>query len=223
MHVACQGLWSGEIEMALAGGVFVQCTPQFYQRSNRAGMLSVTGRCSTFDDRADGFVPGEGVAVVVLKRLKDALASGDHIYGVIAGSGVNQDGATRGITAPSVNAQERLLRSVYETFHIEPAQIQMMEAHGTGTKLGDPIEFEALTRVFCQETERGAYCALGSIKSNLGHTATTAGVAGVLKILLSLQHKQIPPSLHFEVGNSHIEWKGSPFYVNTRLQNWAEP
>jgi acyl transferase domain-containing protein/acyl carrier protein/SAM-dependent methyltransferase len=222
MHVACQGLWSGEIEMALAGGVFVQSTPRFYQRSNRAGMLSVTGHCYAFDDRADGFVIGEGVGVVVLKRLKDALASGDHIYGVIRGSGMNQDGTTRGITAPSVNAQERLMRSIYETFQIEPALIQMMEAHGTGTKLGDPVEVEALTRVFGKETERGAYCALGSIKSNLGHTVTTAGVAGVIKILLSLQHKQIPPSLHFESGNSHIEWKGSPFYVNTQLQDWHQ-
>src|SRR4030095_10316415 len=123
-----------------------------------------------FDDRADGFVPGEGVGVVVLKRLADALASGDHIYGVIRGSGMNQDGATRGITAPSANAQERLLRSVYETFRIEPTLIQMMEAHGTGTKLGDPIEVEALTRVFGKEAERGDYCALGSIKSTLGHT-----------------------------------------------------
>src|SRR5437763_8126356 len=148
MHLACQGLWSGEMDMALAGGVFLQCTPQFYQVTNRAGMLSVSGHCSAFDNRADGFVPGEGVGMVVIKRLKDALASGDHIYAVIRGSGINQDGATRGITAPSANSQERLMRSIYETFQIEPSHIQMVEAHGTGTKLGDPIEYEALTRTF---------------------------------------------------------------------------
>ena len=199
----------------------MQCTPQFYQRASSAGMLSATGHCSTFDNRADGFVPGEGVGIVVLKRLKDALASGDHIYGVIRGSGINQDGTTRGITVPSANSQERLLRSVYETFQIEPSQIQMIEAHGTGTKLGDPIEHEALTRVFRKDTEKKAYCALGSIKTNLGHTVTAAGVAGVIKILLSLQHKQIPPSLHFQSGNAHIQFQESPFYVNTRLKDWA--
>ena len=220
MHLACQGLWSGEIDMALAGGVFLQCTPQFYQSANRAGMLSVTGCCSTFDDRANGFVPGEGVGIVVLKRLKDALASGDHISAVIRGSGINQDGATRGITVPSANSQERLMRSVYETFQIEPAQIQMVEAHGTGTKLGDPIEFEALTRTFRRYTEKKEYCALGSIKTNLGHTAAAAGVAGVIKLVLSLQHKQIPPSLHFASGNAHIQFNESPFYVNTRLKDW---
>ncbi|TMC19494.1 MAG: zinc-binding dehydrogenase [Chloroflexi bacterium] len=220
MHLACQGLWSGEIDMALAGGVFLQCTPEFYQLANRAGMLSATGHCYTFDDRADGFVPGEGVGMVVLKRLKEALASGDHIYGVIRGSSINQDGATRGITVPSANSQERLLRSVYEKFQVDPAQIQMMEAHGTGTKLGDPIEYDALTRAFRKYTEKQEYCALGSIKTNLGHTAGAAGVAGVIKILLSLQHKQIPPSLHFQSGNAHIQFKESPFYVNTRLQDW---
>jgi acyl transferase domain-containing protein/2-polyprenyl-3-methyl-5-hydroxy-6-metoxy-1,4-benzoquinol methylase len=221
MHLACQSLWSGETEMALAGGVFLQCTPRFYQSANRAGMLSLTGRCSTFDERADGFVPGEGVGIVVLKRLKDAEAAGDHIYGVIRGSGINQDGTTRGITVPSANSQERLLRSVYETFQIEPSQIQMVEAHGTGTQLGDPIEYEALTRAFRKYTEKKEYCALGSIKTNLGHTAAAAGVAGVIKILLSLQHKQIPPSLHFQSGNAHIQFKGSPFYVNTRLKDWS--
>jgi acyl transferase domain-containing protein/NADPH:quinone reductase-like Zn-dependent oxidoreductase/acyl carrier protein len=221
MHLACQGLWSGESEMALAGGVFVQCTPQFYRAAHRAGMLSLTGHCSTFDERADGFVPGEGVGVVVLKRLNDALASGDHIYGVIRASGINQGGTTKSITVPSANAQERLLRSVYETFQIKPEQIQMVEAHGTGTKLGDPLEYEGLTRTFRQYTDKCEYCALGSIKTNLGYTVIAAGVAGVIKILLSLRHKQIPPSLHFESGNAHIQFKESPFYVNTRLRDWS--
>ncbi|WP_338930995.1 SDR family NAD(P)-dependent oxidoreductase [Streptomyces netropsis] len=220
IHLACQGLWGGETEMALAGGVSVQCTPQFYRLAGRAGMLSPSGRCHTFDDRADGFVPGEGVGVVVLKRLSDALADGDHIHGVISGSGINQDGASNGITAPSAKSQERLETSVYDAFGIDPEGIQLVEAHGTGTKLGDPIEYHALKRAFGRYTDRREFCALGSVKSNLGHTTTAAGVAGVLKILLSLRHRRIPPSINFEVGNSHIDFTDSPFYVNTVDRPW---
>nr|QLG04869.1 PulH [Streptomyces sp.] len=220
IHLACQGLWGGETEMALAGGVSIQCTPQFYRLAGRAGMLSPSGRCHTFDDRADGFVPGEGAGVVVLKRLGDALADGDHVHGVISGSGINQDGASNGITAPSAKSQERLETSVYDAFGIDPAGIQLVEAHGTGTKLGDPIEYHALRRAFGRHTDRREFCALGSIKSNLGHTTTAAGVAGVLKVLLSLRHRRIPPSINFEVGNSHIDFTDSPFYVNTVDRPW---
>ncbi|QOT00446.1 SDR family NAD(P)-dependent oxidoreductase [Brevibacterium sp. JNUCC-42] len=221
IHLACQSLWTKETEMALAGGVFLQSTPTFYLESNRAGMLSPTGRCHTFDERADGFVPGEGAGVIVLKRLTDAIADGDHIYGVIRGSGINQDGSTNGITAPSAKSQERLEQEVYDTFHIHPQHIQMIEAHGTGTKLGDPIEFQALTRAFTKYTDEKNYCAIGSIKSNMGHLAFAAGVAGMIKILLSLQHKQIPSTLHFQNGNSNIEFEDSPFYVNTALTEWS--
>ncbi|GBF33017.1 malonyl CoA-acyl carrier protein transacylase [Desulfocucumis palustris] len=220
IHLACQGLWANEIEMALAGGVFIQSTPEFYLHANRAGMLSSTGRCYTFDERADGFVPGEGVGVVVLKRLKEAIKDGDHIYGVIRGSGINQDGTTNGITAPSAKSQERLECQVYDTFKIHPEHIQLVEAHGTGTKLGDPIEFQALTRAFRKYTDKKEYCAVGSIKTNLGHTQIAAGVAGVIKVVMSLQHKKIPPSLHFQSGNKNIEFKDSPFYVNTGLKDW---
>ncbi|MCR8987466.1 SDR family NAD(P)-dependent oxidoreductase [Brevibacillus laterosporus] len=224
IHLACQSLWTKETEMALAGGVFLQSTPAFYLESNRAGMLSPLGRCHTFDERADGFVPGEGAGVIILKRLSDAIADRDHIYGVIRGSGVNQDGSTNGITAPSAKSQERLEQEVYDTFNIQPRHIQMIEAHGTGTKLGDPIEFQALTRAFTKYTDEKNYCAIGSIKSNLGHLAFAAGVTGIIKILLSLQHKQIPPTLHFQKGNPNIEFEDSPFYVNTALTEWtAEP
>ena len=220
MHMACQGLWSGETEMALAGGVFVQCTPAFFSLSNHAGMLSPTGRCHTFDAQADGFVPGEGVGAVVLKRLSRALADGDNIHGVIRGSAINQDGMTNGITAPSALAQERLEREVYDRFSIRAEQIQMVEAHGTGTRLGDPIEYRALTNAFRKDTDKVAYCAIGSIKTNIGHAATAAGMAGVIKVLLSLRHKQIPPSLNFQAGNPNIEFDSSPFYVNTELRDW---
>ncbi|TVZ37735.1 acyl transferase domain-containing protein [Alteromonadaceae bacterium 2753L.S.0a.02] len=220
IHTAAQALRSGEVNYALAGGVFVQSTAEFYQYANRAGMLSPRGRCHSFDARADGFVPGEGAGVVLLKRLSDALADGDHIHGVIVGSACNQDGATNGITAPSANSQERLERQVYERHGIDAASIQMVEAHGTGTMLGDPIEFQALTRAFRKDTDDRQFCALGSIKSNLGHTATAAGVSGVLKILLAMKHQQIPPSLHFEQGNPNIDFDNSPFFVNTQLRDW---
>ncbi|WP_016742494.1 MULTISPECIES: SDR family NAD(P)-dependent oxidoreductase [Bacillales] len=221
VHMACQALRTGEIDMALAGGVFIQSTPGFYLSAKRAGMLSPTGRCHTFDERADGFATGEGAGVVVLKRLSEAIACGDHIYGVIRGSGINQDGTTNGITAPSAKSQERLERNVYDTFDINPEQITMVEAHGTGTKLGDPIEYQALTRAFRAYTDKKEFCAIGSIKTNIGHTQIAAGVAGVIKILLSLKHKQIAPSLHFEEGNANIKFADSPFYVSTRLQEWS--
>ncbi|WP_067499195.1 SDR family NAD(P)-dependent oxidoreductase [Actinoplanes sp. TFC3] len=223
IHLACQGLWTGETGMALAGGVSVQCTPRFYQVAGHAGMLSPSGRCHTFDERADGFVPGEGAAVLVLKRLSDALADGDHIHGIIRGSGTNQDGASNGLTAPSAASQERLLTSVYDEFGIDPAGIQMVEAHGTGTKLGDPIEYHALQRAFTGTGPRTSPCALGSIKSNLGHTITAAGVAGMLKVLLSLRHRVIPPSLHFEQGNAHIDFTGGPFAVPVTSKPWNVP
>ncbi|SFS42465.1 PfaD family polyunsaturated fatty acid/polyketide biosynthesis protein [Marininema halotolerans] len=220
VHLACQGLWMKETDMALAGGIFIQSTPDFYQGADRAGMLSPSGRCYTFDERADGMVPGEAAGVVVLKRLSDAVRDHDHIYGVIKGSGINQDGTTNGITAPSLRSQERLIRKIYEKFGIDAADIQMVEAHGTGTKLGDPIEFHALSRAFRQDTDQEGYCAIGSIKTNLGHTQIAAGITGLIKVLLSLKYRQIPPALHFESGNENIHMEGSPFYVNTRLKSW---
>ena len=182
-------------------------------------MLSRRGECRAFDALADGFVPGEGVGVVVLKPLARALADGDHVYGVIAGSGINQDGRTNGLTAPSGRAQERLEREVYARCGIDPASIGYVETHGTGTRLGDPIEVAALTAAFGSGVGRGA-CALGSVKSNIGHTLTAAGIAGLLKVLLGLQRGELFASLHFEEGNEEIEWERSPFYVNTRLRRW---
>ncbi|MGO4790098.1 SDR family NAD(P)-dependent oxidoreductase [Paenibacillus sp. 2KB_20] len=222
VHMACQGLWSGETEMALAGGVFIQSTPWYYLSTNKAGMLSTTGHSYTFDERADGFIPGEGAGVLVLKRLQEAIHDGDHIYGVIRGSGMNQDGTTNGITAPSAVSQERLERNVYDAFQIDPGDIQVVEAHGTGTKLGDPIEYQALTKAFRNYTDNKEYCAIGSIKTNIGHAAHAAGVAGIIKVLLSLKHRQIPPTLNFETGNSNIQFKDSPFYVNTSLRDWEK-
>ncbi|MGN9913462.1 SDR family NAD(P)-dependent oxidoreductase [Phytohabitans sp. LJ34] len=220
VHLACEALRDGRADLAVAGGVAALNTPELHILASKAGMLSPRGRCQAFDDGADGFVPGEGVGAVVLKRLADAIRDGDPIHGVIAASGANQDGRSNGLTAPSAPSQAALLRSVYGRFDIDPGQIGYVECHGTGTRLGDPIEVEALTQTFRRYTERRGYCAIGSIKSNLGHTLTVAGIAGLLKTLLCIKHGMLVPSLHFAVPNRHIPFTDSPFYVNTEARAW---
>jgi acyl transferase domain-containing protein/enoyl-CoA hydratase/carnithine racemase len=217
---ACDSLIHGSSDLALAGGVYVMAGPEMHIKTAQAGMLSSEGKCFTFDQRADGFVPGEGVGVVMLKRLADAQTDQDIIYGVIEGWGINQDGKTNGITAPNLESQTRLEQEVYDKYQIDPASIQLIEAHGTGTKLGDPIEVEGLKKAFKKYTQSKEYCALGSVKSNIGHCLTAAGIAGFIKLILALQHKQLPPTINFERLNEHIDLKDSPFYVNNRLQEW---
>ncbi|WP_437616958.1 SDR family NAD(P)-dependent oxidoreductase [Sorangium sp. So ce834] len=221
MHLACQSILSGESKMAIAGGV--SCTlirPQAHSFLVDAGMLSPSGKCHVFDRKADGFVPAEGVGVIVLKRLDDALRDGDHIYGVIKGSALNEDGRTNGITAPSGRSQSALECEVYARSAIDPSTITYVEAHGTGTRLGDPIEVEALTDAFRKFTDEKQFCALGSVKSNIGHALAAAGVAGVLKVLLALDRKQIPPSLHFDEANENIDLSNTPFFVCQELREW---
>jgi acyl transferase domain-containing protein/enoyl-CoA hydratase/carnithine racemase/acyl carrier protein len=220
MAQACDSLTSGDSDLALAGGVYVMAGPEMHIRTAQAGMLSPEGKCFTFDERANGFVPGEAVGVVVLKRLADAQRDGDIIHGLMEGWGVNQDGKTNGITAPNPESQTRLMRDVYEKYAIDPVAIQLIEAHGTATKLGDPIEIEGLKTSFRNYTAKKDYCALGSVKSNIGHCLTAAGIAGVIKLLLALKHKQLPPTINFERLNEHIDLTDSPFFVNDRLQEW---
>ncbi|TDR36317.1 acyl transferase domain-containing protein [Tahibacter aquaticus] len=220
---ACDSLLSGVSEIALAGGVYVASGPDMHIKTAQAGMLSTDGRCFTFDQRANGFVPGEGVGVVVLKRLSDAVRDNDPIYGTIQGWGVNQDGKTNGITAPNPQSQTRLQQDVYDRFGIDPGSIQLIEAHGTGTKLGDPIEVEALKASFGKYTQKTAYCALGSVKSNIGHCLTAAGIAGFIKLMLSLKHRQQPPTIQFDTLNEHIDLAQSPFFVNRELRSWDVP
>ena len=217
---ACNSLMLKTSDLTLAGGVCAFPGPSLHILGTKAGMYSKEGRCFTFDQRANGFVPGEGVGVILLKRLSDAVRDGDQIHGVIKGWGVNQDGKTNGITAPSVNSQISLEKELYERFHINPETISLVEAHGTGTTLGDPIEVEALTESFKAYTDKKKYCALGSVKSNIGHLLTAAGIAGVIKVLLALRQKMLPPTIHFEKLNQHISLEESPFYVNTELQPW---
>ena len=220
---ACDSLVLGSSDLALAGGVAVMCGPSMHIMTSKAGMLSPDGRCFTFDQRANGFVPGEGVGVVLLKRLADAQRDGDPIHGVIRGWGVNQDGKTNGITAPSGDSQSRLEREVYERFGLNPEDIQLLETHGTGTRLGDPIEVEGLKSAFRGFTSRQNFCALGALKSNVGHLLAASGVAGFIKILLALKHKQLPPTIQFQKLNEHIQLETSPFYINTECREWKYP
>ncbi len=220
MANACDSLILGNCDLALAGGVLVMAGPSLHLGMSQGGMLSPQGRCFTFDERANGFVPGEGVGVVLLKRLSDAVRDGDNIHAVIQGWGINQDGKTNGITAPSMNSQAALEEGVYARFGVNPETISLVEAHGTGTRLGDPIEVEALTKAFRAHTPKQAYCALGSVKSNIGHLGVAAGIAGVLKVLLAIRHRAIPPTIHFEKLNPHIPLEGSPFYISRQARPW---
>ncbi|MBN6545199.1 SDR family NAD(P)-dependent oxidoreductase, partial [Actinacidiphila bryophytorum] len=219
-HLAGQALAAGEIDMALIGGVSLYLVEETYAGMCAAGMLSRSGRSRAFDDRADGFVPGEGVGALVLKRLSDAERDGDRIHGLIVASGINQDGATNGITAPSVRSQIDLERAVYRRAGLDPRTIGYVEAHGTGTKLGDPIELEALATVFREWTDDTGFCAIGSVKTNIGHTSAAAGVASLTKVLLGLRHGELAPSLHFEQPNEHFDFARSPFRVVTGSEPW---
>ena len=220
LHLARQALLAGEIDLALVGGVSLYLLPDTFVGMSEAGMLSPEGKCKTFDNSADGFVPGEGVGALVLKRLPDAETDRDHIHGVVAATGTNQDGKTNGITAPSATSQIDLLRAVYDDHGIDPATVGYVETHGTGTKLGDPIELDALSTVYRERSVPTGSCAIGSVKSNIGHTSAAAGVAGVQKALLGLRHRLLVPSLHFDTPNEHFDFTASPLRVSTSVEAW---
>ena len=223
LHQACLSLRCGECDLALAGGVSVNLiSPEIFLYLADAGMASHNGASRVFDDGADGFVPGEGAGVLVLKRLADALADGDRIDAVIAGSGINQDGRTAGLTAPSAEAQTALALEVYRRHGLDPSEFGMVEAHGTGTRLGDPIEVQALTEAFRSYTGRRGGCAIGSVKTNIGHTMAAAGMAGIAKAVLALRHRRIPASLNFAAANRHIDFGDSPFFVPVQTLPWPE-
>ncbi len=221
VHLACQGLLSGDCEIALAGGVSVrlpQNTGYLYQEG---GFFSPDGHCRAFDADAKGMVGGAGVGIVVLKRLEKALESGDRIYGVIKGSAINNDGALKiGYTAPSVEGQARVIQAAQVLAEVKADSISYIEAHGTGTPLGDPIEIAALTQAFRTSTEKKNFCAIGSVKTNIGHLDTAAGITGLIKTALALHHQLLPPSLNFQQPHPKIDFANSPFYVNTKLSPW---
>jgi acyl transferase domain-containing protein len=221
VHLACQSLLNRECDMALAGGVSIDASEQRGYLYQNDGVLSPDGICRAFDADAQGTVFGNGVGIVVLKRLSAALQDGDYIYAVIQGSAVNNDGAQKvGLTAPSVTGQAAVITAALEQANFSPDSIQYIETHGTGTALGDPIEIAALTKAFRTRTQNQQFCAIGSLKTNIGHLDAAAGVAGLIKTALALKHQQIPPSLNFKSANPQIDFEHSPFYVNTQLREW---
>jgi acyl transferase domain-containing protein len=220
VHLACQSLQSGDCDLALAGGVNLILSSATTIQLGQLGALSPTGRCRTFDASADGYVRGEGCGIVVLKRLADALAGRDRVLAVVLGSAVNHDGRSNGLTAPNGFAQEALIREALRRSGLTPADVQYVETHGTGTLLGDPVEVSALGKVFGQTRPEDDRLVIASVKTNVGHLEAAAGVASLQKVVLALQHRMIPPHLHFEKPNPHIPWARFPFVVPRELTPW---
>jgi amino acid adenylation domain-containing protein len=220
VHQACQSLRLGECAMALAGGVNLLLSPEYFVAMSRMKAHSPDGRCKAFDHRANGIASGEGAGAVLLKPLSRALEDRDQIYAVIKGSAINHGGQANGLTAPNPRAQADLVAHALDVAGVSAESISYVEAHGTGTSLGDPIEIEGLTQAFRRYTDRNQFCAVGSVKTNIGHLEPAAGVSGLIKVILSMQHRQLPPSLHFERPNPIIPFAESPFKVNTELREW---
>ncbi|MGP1681215.1 MAG: SDR family NAD(P)-dependent oxidoreductase, partial [Giesbergeria sp.] len=226
IHRAVELLQSGRCTLAIAGGVNTLISPEIHQSFRKAGMLSPDGRCKTFSDQANGYVRGEGVGMLLLKPLSAAERDGDHIYALIRGSAENHGGKANSLTAPNPRAQADLIKAAIRLSGLEPADISYIEAHGTGTPLGDPIEAQGLKTAFQElAAERGqplpaAFCGLGSVKTNIGHLELAAGVAGVLKVVLQMQHRTLVPSLHCERINPYIDLAGSPFYMVREKRPW---
>jgi len=218
---AAQTLLSYQCDMALAGGSSVKSPRVTGYLYKQGSIVSPDGHCRSFDANAKGTITGEGVGVIVLKRLEDAIADGDTIHAVIKGSALNNDGSLKvGYTAPSVDGQAQVIAMAQAFAGVEADDISYIEAHGTGTELGDPIEIAALTQAFRQTTTRRGYCPVGSVKSNIGHLDAAAGIAGFIKTVLALEHRELPPSLHFKEPNPEIDFANSPFYVNAQLSEW---
>lgn len=223
IHLACQSLNYGDCDMALAGGVAIRLPQKAGYLYAEGSIFSSDGHCRPFDAKASGTLGGNGAGIVVLKRLADALRDGDEIRAVIRGSAINNDGSVKiGYTAPSVDGQSKAIAEALAIAGVEPDTIDYVETHGTATPLGDPIEIEALTQAYRYRTSKKGFCAIGSLKSNLGHLDAAAGVGSLIKTVLALQHKQIPPSLNFETPNPKIDFASSPFYVNAKLAEWEE-
>lgn len=223
VHLACQSLRTGECRVALAAGVNVVLTPQLAIVFSKAGMMAADGRCKTFDAAADGYVRGEGCGAVVLKRLADAIADGDQVLAVVRGSAVNQDGLSNGLTAPNGLAQEAVIRTALARAGVSPHDISYVEAHGTGTPLGDPIEVGALGAVLMPERPHDRSCALASVKTNIGHLEAGAGIAGLIKTVLALVHREIPPHLHLQTLNPKIRLEGTSFIIPREVLPWRSP
>ncbi|MGL5877308.1 MAG: beta-ketoacyl synthase N-terminal-like domain-containing protein, partial [Xenococcaceae cyanobacterium] len=220
VHLACQSLNNGECDRALVGGVNLMLSPELHQTFSQAGMMSADGRCKTFDASADGYVRGEGCGVVILKRLEDAIEDNDNILAVIKGSAINQDGRSNGLTAPNGLSQQAVVRQALKNANVEPSEISYVEAHGTGTSLGDPIEVNSLKNVLMESRNADELCYLGSVKTNIGHLEAAAGIAGLIKTVLSFVNREIPPHLHLQKLNPHIDLEKSAIAIPTHPQAW---
>ncbi|HBE71685.1 MAG TPA: polyketide synthase [Planctomycetaceae bacterium] len=219
MHMACQSIWNGEAEMALASGVNALILPDFYVAFSQLGVLSPDGRCRTFDAQANGYVRSEGAGCVMLKPLAAALRDNDPVYAVVRSTALNQDGRTPGMTVPSEEAQTALMRAACESASVQPSEIQYVEAHGTGTSVGDPIEASAIGNVVSND-RTGAPCRIGSVKTNIGHLEAGAGMASIIKVALSLHHQQIPAHLNFTAPNPQIDFEGLKLSLPLETQQW---
>ncbi len=220
VHLACQSIRNGECDFALAGGVNFLVSPEKSIAFSKAKMLSPDGRCKTFDAAANGYVRGEGCGIILLKRLSDAVANGDNILAVIRGSAINQDGASGGLTVPNGPSQQKVIRQALENGGVDAASVSYIEAHGTGTSLGDPIEVGAIGAVFGKAHSKEQPVTIGTVKTNIGHLEGGAGIAGLMKVVLQMQNQQIAPSLHFNQPNPYINWSELPVEVSTKLTPW---
>ena len=218
INLACESIWSGEASMALAGGVNALLTPDASIGFSKATMLSPTGQCFAFDDRANGYVRGEGAGIFTIKKLADAERDGDRVYCVIRAAIINQDGHTSSMTVPGVETQAKMLEDALAKSGIQPKQVRYMEAHGTGTPVGDPIETRALGIVLSRGRDEGDYCLIGSVKTNVGHLESGSGVAGLAKAALVLYHDQVPGNLNFKRPNPNIPFEEFKLKVATELQ-----
>lgn len=222
LHLGVTSLRHQECDLALVGGVNRLISPEISINFSQAKMLSPQGRCKTFDAGANGFVRAEGCGILVLKRLSDAITAKDNIKALIHGSATNQDGRTSGLTVPNGLAQQAVIRQALKNSQIQPHEVSYIETHGTATLLGDPIEVEALAEVFASHRPKNQPLVLGAVKSNIGHSEAAAGIAGLIKVILCLQHKTIPPQLHFHTPNPHIRWEELPLTVPTGSLPWLE-
>jgi myxalamid-type polyketide synthase MxaC len=220
VHLACQSLRGRECDLAVAGGVNLLLTPESFICLSKMGMMAPDGRCKTFDERADGFVRGEGCGIIALKRLSDALAADDRVLALIRGTAVNQDGASSGLTVPNGRAQQALIRAALKAARLEPHDLDYVEAHGTGTALGDPIELEALATVFGKNRPADQPLRVGSVKANFGHLESAAGIAGLIKVVLSMEHEEIPRQLHFRNLNPRISLGSAPIEIPVDAIAW---
>lgn len=230
IHLACRSIWQGDCALAIAGGVNLTIHPQKYQLLSQGRFAASDGRCRSFGEGGDGYVPGEGVGAVLLKPLRQAVADKDHIYGVIKGTAINHGGKTNGYTVPNPKAQEELISEALQNARIDAASISYIEAHGTGTSLGDPIEIAGLARAFGKGVDsKGAprvaksSCPIGSVKSNIGHLESAAGIAALTKVLLQFKHRQLVPSLHAKRINPNLTLSETPFFVQQELAEWQQP